>query len=642
MFPEPSRRFWRRRGGRIAVLLAGALLLSVSQPRAEVPLPDDKPEQKAELPAALSLVPTDAFSLVHVRVAELSKREVVKILAQRLEGKQPPWLGVPIKEVDTVTFIERKVPRPFFGGPPIAEAGEAPPKEPLGNDKSDVKQSPEGSDKKDTSGLYYLPSDLIVVTTKKPYDQAQFLKAIVGKGVKQEHKGKTYYLAANQGKDRPAVYFLNDRTVLLADRPNEMQAALESPLLKEAKGPHAAALALAAKHDIVASVSLDEKLAQKLAKEIEEALKDPATFKGLGELRLILGRPFRPLLRARSAVLYLDVGKQLSGELRITCADAKAARPIEQSIKDGATLLRIFGIGSIIAEAERRLASEGIKEKDEVAQIVLVKLAEQCESALLGAKFETKDTSIVVTLPPVKFADLPAEAEKTAKALRKERADRLLKDLKQGQKNLQELGIGLHNFHDTYGQFPGPAILSKKNGKPLLSWRVAILPFIGENELYKEFKLDEPWNSPHNIKLLDKMPKVFTSPGAKTRKGHLTFYQALVGKNAAWQMIPDPKAMLGARGARIANFADGTSNTILLVESGDAVPWTQPAEITYELVLPLKLGWHKQGFNVLMADGSARFVNRHVVLEVTLRAAITPNGGEVLGPDWDDPKAYKP
>jgi prepilin-type processing-associated H-X9-DG protein len=59
------------------------------------------------------------------------------------------------------------------------------------------------------------------------------------------------------------------------------------------------------------------------------------------------------------------------------------------------------------------------------------------------------------------------------------------------------------------------------------------------------------------------------------------------------------------------------------------------------VVLPMKFGWRKQGFNVLMADGSARFVNRHVVSEITLRAAITPAGGEVLGADWDDPKAYK-
>jgi prepilin-type processing-associated H-X9-DG protein len=73
------------------------------------------------------------------------------------------------------------------------------------------------------------------------------------------------------------------------------------------------------------------------------------------------------------------------------------------------------------------------------------------------------------------------------------------------------------------------------------------------------------------------------------------------------------------------------------------VPWTKPADTAYDAKKALpKFGWLKGGFNVLMTDGSARFVNRAIVTENTLRAAITPNGGEVLGKDWSDPKGFQP
>src|SRR5262245_11036025 len=72
--------------------------------------------------------------------------------------------------------------------------------------------------------------------------------------------------------------------------------------------------------------------------------------------------------------------------------------------------------------------------------------------------------------------------------------------------NLKQIGLALHNYHDTYGKLP-PAAICDKAGKPLLSWRVAILPFIEQNALYKQFKLDEPWDSEHNKKLAEVLVK---------------------------------------------------------------------------------------------------------------------------------------
>src|SRR5262245_59728137 len=76
------------------------------------------------------------------------------------------------------------------------------------------------------------------------------------------------------------------------------------------------------------------------------------------------------------------------------------------------------------------------------------------------------------------------------------------------QNNLKMVRLAMHNFHDAMGRFPA-ATAYAKNGKPLLSWRVAILPYIEEDALYRQFKLDEPWDSPHNKKLIAKMPKIY-------------------------------------------------------------------------------------------------------------------------------------
>jgi len=91
----------------------------------------------------------------------------------------------------------------------------------------------------------------------------------------------------------------------------------------------------------------------------------------------------------------------------------------------------------------------------------------------------------------------------------------------QGSNNLKQQLLAMHNFHDTHNGFPA-AYSTNKDGKPLLSWRVHILPYIEQQPLYNEFKLDEPWDSEHNKKLIAKMPQVFRSPNSTARPGMTT------------------------------------------------------------------------------------------------------------------------
>ena len=136
----------------------------------------------------------------------------------------------------------------------------------------------------------------------------------------------------------------------------------------------------------------------------------------------------------------------------------------------------------------------------------------------------------------------------------------------------------MENYRETHGRYPAPAIQGP-DGKPLLSWPVAILPYLTEVELYQSFKLDEPWDGPHNKKLLDKMPRLFASPHPPGQApGALTQLRIFVGKGTPSE---------GGQGARWEDISDGTDRTILIAEADEAVPWTKPEELPYAVDKPL-------------------------------------------------------
>lgn len=196
--------------------------------------------------------------------------------------------------------------------------------------------------------------------------------------------------------------------------------------------------------------------------------------------------------------------------------------------------------------------------------------------------------------------------------------------------NLKQLALAMHMYADTYrSTFPAHAIYSKDGATPLLSWRVAILPFLDQEQLYKKFKLDEPWDSPNNKALIPLMPKVYLDPLApRGADPGLTNYQVFVGPKAPWDN--------SSKGPSLPRtFTDGTSNTILIAQAADPVIWTKPEDLAFDPTKPLpKLGINpKLGFLVAMCDGSVRWIGPKVP-EQTRKAAITPAGGEVLGPDW--------
>jgi hypothetical protein len=190
---------------------------------------------------------------------------------------------------------------------------------------------------------------------------------------------------------------------------------------------------------------------------------------------------------------------------------------------------------------------------------------------------------------------------------------------------LTTIGIGMHNYASLHNsQLPGHAIYSNTTNKPLLSWRVALLPYIGHDALYKQFKLDEPWDSPTNIKLLEKMPDVYAHPADGVAKKGYTYYQVFVGEPGTF---PTPIFQKKFNVYNLANMPDGTSNTILVVEASKAVPWTAPEDIPYGPNIPLpKLGVTKSRVNFLFADTMVKTAHP-MVNEKSLRPAILADDG---------------
>lgn len=164
----------------------------------------------------------------------------------------------------------------------------------------------------------------------------------------------------------------------------------------------------------------------------------------------------------------------------------------------------------------------------------------------------------------------------------------------------KQILLAMHNYHAANQSFPPTDKDRDGKGNALLSWRVHLLPFLDEGALYREFHLNEPWDSPHNQKLIQRMPKVYQSRWFGNPSGRTTFL-APVGEDTVFG---------GRKATRFQSIVDGTVNTVVLVEVKPelAVPWTAPQDYGFDPAAPAR------GLNVLddgrflagFADGSVR------------------------------------
>jgi hypothetical protein len=195
--------------------------------------------------------------------------------------------------------------------------------------------------------------------------------------------------------------------------------------------------------------------------------------------------------------------------------------------------------------------------------------------------------------------------------------------------NLKQIGLAWHNYLSVTNAFPA-GIYDASGQKVGLSWRVAILPYIEQVNLYKQFKLNEPWDSENNKKLIPLMPKTYAPPGGGGKPG-FTYYRAFTGPGT---LLPPPVPGTPGKdafGLGFVKITDGTSNTAMVVEAGDPVEWTKPDELEYIPGKPLPRlgGVFGEGFHVGWADGSVEFKQKTTPPEI-IKAMITASGGEAV------------
>jgi hypothetical protein len=316
-------------------------------------------------------------------------------------------------------------------------------------------------------------------------------------------------------------------------------------------------------------------------------------------------RDVLPVMDVQTVSAVADLGSALTLDLRLRYADKGDAAKAEKAARSLLDLAKTgISIGLAQIPKEQKVERAAIEALD--AMIKAAKL--QRSEALVRADFSINPE------PVLEFAAAQVAGgggSVSASAARQRDAN-----------NLKQIALAMHNYESTYGHFP-PAAICDKQGKPLLSWRVAILPYIEQDNLYQQFRLDEPWDSPANKKLLEYLPNVYVVPNSKQLPGqYLTHYRVFVGGGALFDM---------RKGVKFAEITDGTSNTLMVVETAEGVPWTKPEDIPYDPKKPLpKFGdFFDKGFNAAMADGSVRFLPKDIK-EQTLRAIITRAGGEVI------------
>lgn len=189
--------------------------------------------------------------------------------------------------------------------------------------------------------------------------------------------------------------------------------------------------------------------------------------------------------------------------------------------------------------------------------------------------------------------------------------------------DLKQIVLAMLDHEDARNRFPSNSFSAA--GQPLLSWRVHILPYMGYTALYNQFRLNEPWDSPHNLALLDNMPDIFRSQDDPW-DSVTTRFTTFVGTGAPFPASGNGSAL----GPQQKNITDGSSNTIAVVQAGrdSAVPWTKPADTPYDANNPLTpLGDLGPSFFAAMFDGSVRKVLSSIT-PGALKALITHNGGE--------------
>lgn len=428
------------------------------------------------------------------------------------------------------------------------------------------------------------------------------------------------------------LFLVDERTlVFLPEGANEFTVAalLGQMMQKKPTGPLADAVAAGGAHTLAAGLHL------------------APLFRGFDRRLPPEFAPFAALAAAKVGTITGDLGKTAKFTLRLAFDDVAAARRAAPVLEEGLREL-----------AERAGGEIGRMRDGRGPEKALAPLAGAALAGLKKATVKADGTAVIATTE----VDAGPAAAKAVADLLQSFAGR--KKYLARTNNLKQMGIALHAYHDANGKLPTNVYGPK--GEPLLSWRVHLLPFLEQENLYRQFNMNEAWDGPNNKRLIEQMPKVFEVAGREAKKGE-TFYQAFASPDPAKGRPVGPGGLPGGgpggpggpgfappqfggttwlvdggkNPARLVTISDGTSNTIGVVEARGSVIWSKPDDLRFGEKLPPLGEERADRFVALFLDGSVRALPTNIKPDV-LRWLLTTNGGEVV-PDLDDerPRGFR-
>jgi beta-lactamase regulating signal transducer with metallopeptidase domain len=512
-------------------------------------------------PIDLTYVPGDAALVVAVRPGDVMKTAAGKLVWQAVPDGEPAkiehTLGLPIAEIDYAKFIMGDFP---------------------------------------SNG--HNPFSRIVLRATKPHDWSKFAAEVVVPnpvpvdllGGKKYFKPGPQEGVARDFSPPPFCYFMpDDRTVIFATE-QEMPILFAASINPGPDPKWTPTWQRASTGSLAVMLNVEN-----LRRHIEP-LK-PASGGPDGAMIAMTA----PLWQDSNRLFVgTDIADKKLGLLALAeCPSDEAAEHVQQTTQ------------ALITFALNGLAMADKMDTHGPADMVQIKktLLGAAEEMLKQAKV-TREGSTVVVKSEGSGATLLATASIALPAIAKTResASRM-----QSMNNMKQIGLAMFMYLDKNQHFP-PAVVMGPDGKTPHSWRVEILPYIEQKSLYDQYKMDEPWDSPANQKVLAAMPVIYRSPPDERPT-----------TNASYFALTGPKTMFsGKDGIRIAKILNGTSNTIMLVEAKRDIPWTKPEDIDNDPAKPLKLGgYFSAGFCAGFADGSVRFISDKTD-DATLRMLFDP------------------
>ena len=577
----PSKPATAALGILLAGLTASVTLVpardSFAQPPGSIRTSSQVRDAQVPLASDLALIPPQAFALVHIQAAAIWKHEHLAPLRNIVLKAGPETL----QRLDTL-FVPKISTLDRLSVCLVVEQG------------------PDGEVRK--------PLPFAILRFREPFDPKELVRAYIPEAVPVRLEGgRTVYRSE---ADNLELWF-PDRQHIVVGEAQTMPRLWAKPEVREHPW-HPILRQTERNHVTIAIHMASLPIPENVQRDIPP--------------------PFQPLLKMRTVVGTLQLADKISLDVTAEFGTAAAAQEAEKALQALCELGR-QQLASLAKEMEQQLFNPKrqpplpLSELPNAAGVVvmmgILKTADEWlakphewvkrEESRLCARVQFEDLSQWANTVGIGMGLLLPAVQKVREAASRP----------QSQNNLKQIALACLNFGDANDHWPQDIV--DKNGKPLLSWRVAILPYL-DPELYRQFKLDEPWDSEHNRKLLDQIPKVYVSPSLPPFPG-MTYYKGFSGPGTIFET--------GKR-IRILDVTDGLSNTILVIEAGPPVLWTKPEDIPFHPKKPLPQLQPLPGgtmTNVVMCDGSVRVLDLKKIGERTLRALITRNGGEIIRDD---------